>query len=158
MKLNKNQYNKLNAVKCIIDKVDEYGILPKCFNGSITDYKELVRCYNDLVNNGKVITFYSNVSNLFKLNNFNVIWEDEHKINYIITLDDLKFIGMQKEEILSICNKWTVKQLKEYCKNNNYNMCINSKFKKKDYIDLIVKLNTNKDFIYYNKFIDSFKS
>ena len=158
MKLNKNQYNKLNAVKCIIDKVDEYGILPKCFNGSITDYKELVRCYNDLGNNGKAITFYTNVQKLFKYLNFNTRFEDENKINYIITLDDLKFIGMQKEEILSICNKWTVKQLKEYCKNNNYNMCINSKFKKKDYIDLIVKLNTNKDFIHYNKFINSFKA
>lgn len=154
MKLNKNQYNKLNAVKCIIDKVDEYEILPKDF--SITDYRELVRCYNSLGKNGKAITFYTNVQKLFKYLNFNTS-EDENKINYIITLDDLNFMEMQKEEILSICNKWTVKQLKEYCINNNYSMCINSKFKKKDYIDLIVKLNTNKDFIHYNKFINSFK-
>lgn len=158
MKLTKNQYNKLNKVKSIIENAEETGKLPKCFNDSLTDFYELVRCYNSLGNTGRAITLYTNPATLFKSLNFNVRFYDETKINYIITLDDLKFIGMQKEEILSICNKWTVKQLKEYCTNNNYNMCINSKFKKKDYIDLIVKLNTNKDFIHYNKFIDSFKS
>ena len=156
MKLNKRQYDKLNKIyNNIIIKAEDYGILPKCFNGSITDYKELVRCYNDLGNNGKVITFYSNVSNLFKLNNFNVIWEDEHKINYLITLDDINFLGRSKEEIKNICNKWTVKELKDYCKNNNYNMCINSKFKKNDYINLLIQLNTNKSYIDYCNFLDS---
>ena len=129
MKLNKRQYDKLNKIyNNIIIKAEDYGILPKNF--SISDYKELVRCYNDLGNNGKAITFYSNVNNIFKLNNFN-IKKDKHGINYIITLEDINFLGYSKEEIKNICNKWTVKQLKEYCKNNNYNMCINSKFKKK---------------------------
>ena len=128
MKLNKRQYDKLNKIyNNIIIKAEDYGILPKNF--SLADYKEFVRCYNDLGNNGKVITFYSNVSNIFKLNNFN-IKKDNHGINYIITLDDINFLGRSKEEIKNICNKWTVKELKDYCKNNNYNMCINSKFKK----------------------------
>lgn len=130
MKLNKRQYDKLSKIYSnIIIKAEDYGILPKNF--SLVDYKEFVRCYNDLGNNGKVITCYSNVSNLFKLNNFNVIWEDENKINYLITLEDINFLGYSEEEIKNICNKWTVKELKDYCKNNNYNMCINSKFKKK---------------------------
>ena len=153
MKLNKRQYDKLNKIyNNIIIKAEDYGILPKNF--SLADYKELVRCYNDLGNNGKVITFYYNVSNLFKLNNFN-IKKDEHGINYIITLEDINFLGRSKEEIKNICNKWTVKELKDYCKNNNYNMCINSKFKKNDYINLLIQLNTNKSYIDYCNFLDS---
>ena len=129
MKLNKRQYDKLNKIyNNIIIKAEDYGILPKNF--SLADYKELVRCYNDLGNNGKAITFCSNVSNIFKLNNFNIN-KDKHGINYIITLEDINFSGYSKEEIKNICNKWIVKELKDYCKNNNYNMCINSKFKKK---------------------------
>ena len=153
MKLNKRQYDKLNKIyNNIIIKAEDYGILPKNF--SLADYKEFVRCYNDLGNNGKAITFCSNVSNLFKLNNFN-IKKDEHGINYIITLEDINFLGYSKEEIKNICNKWTVKELKDYCKNNNYNMCINSKFKKNDYINLLIQLNTNKSYIDYCNFLGS---
>ena len=79
MKLNKRQYDKLNKIyNNIIIKAEDYGILPKNF--SLADYKEFVRCYNDLGNNGKAITFCSNVSNIFKLNNFN-IKKDNHGIN-----------------------------------------------------------------------------
>ena len=153
MKLNKRQYDKLNKIyNNIIIKAEDYGILPKNF--SLADYKEFVRCYNDLGNNGKAITFCSNVSYLFKLNNFN-IKKDNHGINYIITLEDINFLGCSKEEIKNICNKWTVKELKDYCKNNNYNMCINSKFKKNDYINLLIQLNTNKSYIDYCNFLGS---
>ena len=153
MKLNKRQYDKLNKVyNNIIIKAEDYGILPKNF--SLADYKEFVRCYNDLGNNGEAITFCSNVSNIFKLNNFN-IKKDKHGINYIITLEDINFLGCSKEEIKNICNKWTVKELKDYCKNNNYNMCINSKFKKNDYINLLIQLNTNKSYIDYCNFLGS---
>ena len=153
MKLNKRQYDKLNKIyNNIIIKAEDYGILPKNF--SLADYKEFVRCYNDLGNNGKVITFCSNVSNIFKLNNFNIN-KDNHGINYIITLEDINFLGRSKEEIKNICNKWTVKELKDYCKNNNYNMCINSKFKKNDYINLLIQLNTNKSYIDYCNFLGS---
>ena len=153
MKLNKRQYDKLNKIyNNIIIKAEDYGILPKNF--SLADYKEFVRCYNDLGNNGEAITFCSNVSNIFKLNNFN-IKKDKHGINYIITLEDINFLGCSKEEIKNICNKWTVKELKDYCKNNNYNMCINSKFKKNDYINLLIQLNTNKSYIDYCNFLGS---
>ena len=153
MKLNKRQYDKLNKIyNNIIIKAKDYGILQKNF--SLADYKEFVRCYNDLGNNGKAITFCSNVSNIFKLNNFN-IKKDKHGINYIITLEDINFLGYSKEEIKNICNKWTVKELKDYCKNNNYNMCINSKFKKNDYINLLIQLNTNKSYIDYCNFLGS---
>ena len=153
MKLNKRQYDKLNKIyNNIIIKAKDYGILQKNF--SLADYKEFVRCYNDLGNNGKAITFCSNVSNIFKLNNFN-IKKDKHGINYIITLEDINFLGYSKEEIKNICNKWTVKELKDYCKNNNYNMCINSKFKKNDYINLLTQLNANKSYIDYCNFLGS---
>ena len=153
MKLNKRQYDKLNKIyNNIIIKAEDYGILPQNF--SLAHYKEFVRCYNDLGNNGKVITFCSNVSNIFKLNNFN-IKKDKHGINYIITLEDINFLGYSKEEIKNICNKWTVKELKDYCKNDNYNMCINSKFKKNDYINLLTQLNTNKSYIDYCNFLGS---
>ncbi len=72
----------LLKVRKILEDIYYYGKmhgLTSCEASTLTD------CYNELCKTGKTKTFQSSIAVFFEKKGFSVCFEDENRINYIIT-------------------------------------------------------------------------